>query len=285
MIKYPTGPMPQGGFGMQPMQPKPMTQPPRGGFPGQPPARGTPFTKPTGPMTQPPMGGFGGQPMQRLVERERPPVQPGSGGQSQQSSFAPREGMGQQSSPYDMMQRFQQMQQLGGLPPIGQPMDRQKQFGGGYSPEMQAYYAQDAANQAQRGQMMQGRGGGMGGQPGALQQQNAAQTLALNNQLQAMGKPAMLGASPDQMQQQVQQYQQQMGQPLNLHMAQQGGQPMSQMQQPMGQPMTPPPPPPMRMNMGGAVGMPPPNPYEQQVGQEDPRMQAMRYMQQMNLGG
>jgi hypothetical protein len=31
--------------------------------------------------------------------------------------------------------------------------------------------------------------------------------------------------------------------------------------------------------------MAPPNPYAQQVGQEDPRMQAMRNMQQMNLGG
>jgi hypothetical protein len=38
-------------------------------------------------------------------------------------------------------------------------------------------------------------------------------------------------------------------------------------------------------NDGGYVGMAPPNPYAQQVGQEDPRMQAMRNMQQMNLGG
>jgi len=46
----------------------------------------------------------------------------------------------------------------------------------------------------------------------------------------------------------------------------------------------PPPPPAPGMAMGGPVGMAPPNPYEQQVGQEDPRMQAMRYMQQMNFG-
>ena len=41
----------------------------------------------------------------------------------------------------------------------------------------------------------------------------------------------------------------------------------------------------MGMNMGGSVGMAPPNPYAQQVGQEDPRMQAMRNMQMMNFGG
>jgi hypothetical protein len=39
------------------------------------------------------------------------------------------------------------------------------------------------------------------------------------------------------------------------------------------------------MAMGGSVGMAPPNPYSQQVGQEDPRMQAMRRMQMMNLRG
>lgn len=38
-------------------------------------------------------------------------------------------------------------------------------------------------------------------------------------------------------------------------------------------------------NDGGYVGMAPPNPYAQQVGQEDPRMQAMRNMQMMNFGG
>ena len=42
-----------------------------------------------------------------------------------------------------------------GMPPIGQPMDQQRQPGMVQSPEMQAYYAQDAANQAQRSQMMQ----------------------------------------------------------------------------------------------------------------------------------
>jgi hypothetical protein len=70
-------------------------------------------------------------------------------------------------------------QQVGGQQPMGQPMDRQREYGAGtssrpentnyrplvqqgpskqpYSPEMQAYRAQDAANQAQRGQMMQQR--------------------------------------------------------------------------------------------------------------------------------
>jgi hypothetical protein len=38
-------------------------------------------------------------------------------------------------------------------------------------------------------------------------------------------------------------------------------------------------------NMGGPVGMAPPNPYEQQIGQEDPRMAAMRNIQQMRFGG
>jgi hypothetical protein len=52
-----------------------------------------------------------------------------------------------------------------------------------------------------------------------------------------------------------------------------------------GAPPPPPPPPAPGMAMGGSVGMAPPNPYAQQIGQEDPRMQAMRYMQQMNFGG
>lgn len=313
------GSQPMGGFGGQP--PMPMTQPPMGGFggpvqPGKsgiagsdfsgrggtgfggpPSAAGTPFNKPPMPMTQPPMGGFGGQP--------KPP------------------GMGQQSSPYDMMQRFQQMQQmmpqggqqpqkpvsaarqfldarqqylqggsqgarptfaqfqqqqqLGGMPPMGQPMDRQKQIGGGYSPEMQAYYAQDAANQAQRGQMMQfmqqQQQNPMQSNPmqqGGMQTQNAAQNLALNNELQAMGKPGMSGAFRDQMQQQN---------PMQFGQLSQMQQQALGVQQPMAQQQ------PMRMNMGGSVGMAPPNPYEQQVGQEDPRMQAMRNMQQMNFGG
>jgi hypothetical protein len=61
-----------------------------------------------------------------------------------------------------------------------------------------------------------------------------------------------------------------------------------QVQQPMGgfgAAPPPPPPPALGMAMGGSVGMAPPNPYAQQIGQEDPRMQAMRYMQQMNFGG
>jgi len=37
-----------------------------------------------------------------------------------------------------------------GLPPIGEPMDRQRQPGQQYSPEMQAYYTQDAADQAEK---------------------------------------------------------------------------------------------------------------------------------------
>ena len=75
----------------------------------------------------------------------------------------------------DVFQQFlsAQGQGAGGpqttMNPTMQPMDRQKQFGGGYSPEMQAYYAQDAANQAERSrrwQMMQGvQGAGQGESP------------------------------------------------------------------------------------------------------------------------
>ena len=86
------------GFGNQPQQPM-VQRPPAGGFGGQPPAMGTPFNKPTGPQVQQPMGGYG------------PGINnfgaaPGGGyGMPQQP------GMGQQSSPYDMMQRYQQMMQ------------------------------------------------------------------------------------------------------------------------------------------------------------------------------
>ena len=266
------------GFGNQPQQPM-VQRPPAGGFGGQPPAMGTPFNKPTGPQVQQPMGGYG------------PGINnfgaaPGGGyGMPQQP------GMGQQSSPYDMMQRYQQMMQGlqgfggqqggygmppqpmggrrdpfkpliqlgpgmpsaggtppmtqppmgdGGMPPIGQPMDRQKQVGQGYSPEMQAYYAQDAANQAQRSQMMQS--------------------------LQGAGQ----GASP-------------MGQPLPSGLTQQDpmqfGQPMSQMQQQalgVQQPMQSNP---MQYQQVMRPPAMPQAPNRQQIAFESPRMQAMRNMQ------
>jgi hypothetical protein len=235
-------------------------------------------------------------------------------------------GMGQQGLPSGMMQHIQQLQQQ--MP----PMQPQK-------PVSAARQYLDAWKQYQQG-------GSQGPRPTYAQfkqqQQQANQVLGLNNQLQAMGKPGMLGVSPNQMQQQIQQYQQGSGafgaapQPMTQPPQQGGGMEMGQMfggmsqqqmlarqqqagaggqppsygspsilygQPPAGgfgaapQPMTqppaggfgaappPPPPPALGMAMGGSVGMAPPNPYSQQIGQEDPRMQAMRYMQQMNFGG
>jgi hypothetical protein len=98
----------------------------------------------------------------------------------------------------------------------------------------------------------------MFGQPGALQQ--GAQQFG-QGALQG-GQPMQGGFNPATMSlgQAPMQNQQRMQQPQNAQLA--------------GK----------TYNMGGPVGMAPPNPYEQQVGQEDPRMQAMRRMQMMNFG-
>jgi len=273
--------MPLPGFGGRPMQPpmrpqvqQPKVQPRAGGrpvmqtFPSRPmtqPAVGTPFNKPTGPQVQPPMGGFGG-PMQPQVQPPmggfggpmQPQVQPpmggfgpginnfgaapgGSFGQPQQPGTGQSALGGQQDSPFNLMQRFQQMQQIqqmmpqGGQQP-GQPMG----IAGGI------------------GMPPQPMGGGDPMQPrisgGPVSDPMQDQYQAFMNQTQ--GRPDNAPMQP--------------GQPMGIAGGGTGmppiGQPMDRRKQIMTQP-------------------PAPNPYAKPIGQEDPRMQAMRNMQQMNLGG
>jgi hypothetical protein len=205
---------------------------------------------------------------------------------------------GQQSSPYDMMQRFQQMQQMmpqGGQPPPP-PMDRRaynsnyrdlrQQYRQGdrqgarpqYTPygqylqqqqqqQQQYLQQQQQQNPMQFGQPMSQMLGGNGGMPPIGE--------PMDRQKQPLTQPytpdpsQVLIRSP--MQQDVQQAAMQAGQ-----QQQQGAGMASQLAGALGG---------VGMAMGGSVGMAPPNPYSQQVGQEDPRMQAMRRMQMMNLGG
>jgi len=260
--------MPPPGFGGQPMQPRqPMTQPPAGGFGGQPPAMGTPFNKPTGPQVQQPgMGqsalggqqsspydmmqryqqmmqglqGFGGQQGGYGMPQQRgfggfggfgggygmpqqggfgggygmPPQPMGGGRQYGQSSYAdPR--------PDTRPDPFKPLIQRGpdtamgepmgiGTPPISQPMDRQRQPGQGYSPEMQAYYDKDRADQielSRRMLAMKGAGGDTGmppiGEPMDRQKQPLTQPYTPDPS-QVLIRPSA-GGMPQQapMQQQV----------------------------------------------------------------------------------
>jgi hypothetical protein len=235
--------MPPPGFGGRPMQPpmrpqvqqpkvqQPKVQPRAGGrpvmqtFPSQPmtqPAVGTPFNKPPMPQVQPPMGGFG----PGINNFGAAPG--GSFGQPQQPGTGQSALGGQQDSPFNLMQRFQTMQQM-------QQMLPQGGFGG-----------------QQPGQPM-GIAGGIGMPP---------QPMGGGDPMQ----PRISGGPvSDPMQDQYQAFMNQtQGLPDNAPM--QPGQPMDRQKQIMTQP-------------------PAPNPYAKPIGQEDPRMQAMRNMQQMNLGG
>ncbi len=187
--------------------------PPGGNF-GKPPQFGQPQNPMQGGYGQPnkPMQGGYGQPNRPMQGGYGQPNRPMQGGLNtlpltQPMPYQPNVGQPQIMAP-PPMQPYQpnvaqpltaptQPLEAQTLPTGVAPLDGRT---GTMSPEMQAYYAQDFANQAQRGQM---------------------------------------GTAP----------------------------------------------PPPGMAMGGPVGMPPPHPYAQQMGREDPRMQAMRRMQMMNLRG
>jgi hypothetical protein len=300
MSSYARGSMPTGGFGSQPQR---MVQQPGKQLGGSFGPQNIKYANPMQPQVQQPMGGFPGmgrqglpsgmmqhiQQLQQLQQQQMPPMRPqkpvSAARQYLDAVKQYRQGGSQGPRPLYSQFKQQQMQpqpqQLGGMPGqqlggMGQPMDQQRQVGMMPSPEMQAYRAQDAANQAQRSQMMQGlQGAGQGpspmsgtpnyGQPPMTQPPAGGFGAAP----QPMTQPPAGGYGPG----------------VNNYSAPQ--------RQPMAQPYTPNanqikpanPMMPQGMNMGGSVGMAPPNPYAQQVGQEDPRMQAMRYMQQMNFGG
>jgi hypothetical protein len=181
-------------------------------------------------------------------------------------------------------ERMQMVQQLmggmGGQPQQGGGMDdayqqfltqrQQPQQQGGYGPGISNY---SAPQQLQQGP---GAGGSYAARQGITQQQLMEMVRPANPMMQGgqMAPGQQLGSMPTQQpQQSAQPYQplpQGMGFPAPQNMGQQQPKPMQ---------------PGMGMNMGGSVGMAPPNPYAQQVGQEDPRMQAMRNLQMMNFGG
>jgi len=311
------------GFGAQPQQP--MTQPPAGGFGGQPPAMGTPFNKPTGPQVQQPgmgqsaLGGQQNSPfnlmqrfqqMQQMMPQFGQPPPPPMDRRAYNSNYRDlrqqyreggRQGVRPQRTPYGQYLQQQQQQQQQYLQQQQQQQQQQGQppMGGGMP---QAYYAQDAASQAeynqQREQMMrglQGAGQGespMGGNPLGGGSRTAGSPAFQQTAMQLLrpGQPMDGGTGIPPMQQDVQQAAMQLGQITPQQMQVMGGAPQqpNPMQQQQGAGMA------SQlagalggvgMAMGGSVGMAPPNPYSQQVGQEDPRMQAMRRMQQMNLGG
>jgi hypothetical protein len=175
--------------------------------------------RPGQPM-QPGFNPMGGAPMQNPMQQN--PMQ----SNPMQHQFTAQPGAGPLTTVYQQQAPMQQGQPMGVAPPDGRT--------GTMSPETQAYYAQDAANQALRGQM--------------VQQQIQSQTLPPTGTDTLGGM--MANMTPEQ-----------------IAMQQRGTAP-----------------PPVGMAMGGPVGMPPPHPYAQQMGREDPRMQAMRRMQMMNFG-
>jgi hypothetical protein len=271
-----------------------------------------------------PVGNFGGQPMQPQVQQPmggssspanikyRNPMQPQVQQPQVQQPMGGFPGMGQQGLPSGMMQHIQQLQQQ--MPPMQpqkpvsaarQYLDAVKQYRQGGSQGPRPLYSQFKQPQPQpqpqpQSDLMQ-RIQQVGGMPGQ----------------QLGGMPGQqLGGMPGQQLGGIDAYQQFLAQQRGGTGMPPIGQPMSDpfkpqisggpvgggfgpgvnnysAPQPMTQPPAggfgaappPPPPPALGMAMGGSVGMAPPNPYAQQIGQEDPRMQAMRYMQQMNFGG
>jgi hypothetical protein len=199
----------------------------------------------------------------------------------------PNPMFGQQPSPMQSsgMNPMQQGQPMGGgiqqTPMQSNPMPQGQPMGGGMQ---QNPMQSNPMAQQQYQQFMQAQQNPMQQQSAAYdqfkqaQQAQQNQTLALNNQLQAAGKPGMLGYSPDQMQQQLQ------SNPMQGNMPMGGGMQAQQaMQQAMQAQQNP-----MQSNlmqqMGKPMGGMPQAPTTQQMGREDPRMQAMRRMQQMNFG-
>jgi hypothetical protein len=212
-----------------------------------------------------------------------------------------------------MQQNPMQQQALQALQQAGQPMQGGGQFsqiagilggGGGGGQPMQGGQPPIDQQQIQRMQQMmntvsqQGQGALQGGQPmGTAYQQQPQQGGQLGGQpmqgLQYMGDKS--GQEYERFLDQQSDIQQknpmqnaygalQQAAPLAAQLGGQqlGGAPQQGQQNAgMGSQLAGA----IGMAMGGPVGMAPPNPYSQQVGQEDPRMQAMRRMQMMNLGG
>jgi hypothetical protein len=293
------------------------------------------YANPMQPQVQQPIGGFPGMGQQGLpsgimqhiqqLQQQMPPMQPQKPVSAARQYLDARKQylQGGSQGPRPTLAQFRQPQpqpgmsaigggqivggmpgqQLGGMPPIGQPLQALQQgaqqaamqAGQGASPMggapnlsrmsngiQQITGAFGAAPQPMTQPPQQGGGMEMGQMFGGMSQQ---QMLARQQQAGAGGQPPSYG-SPTIL----------YGQPPAGGF---GATPQPTTQPPAGgfgaapKPMTQPPaggfgavpPPPMRMAMGGSVGMAPPNPYAQQIGQEDPRMQAMRYMQQMNFGG
>jgi len=256
------------------------------------------------------LGGMGGQ--------MAPGQQPGMGGQQvvdprmQQPGMGGGMGGGMDDAYQQFLAEQRQTQQQSDMYNSAMrtaSMNMLPQYGGDQSnPAYQAaMQAQDAQMRTQMGiqqapmaQLQQPQQGGYG--PGISNYSAPQQSQQLGSQPPAARRPMadyrqLLGQTPWT------------GGSFNPQGQQQTmlGHPPLQQRQPMAQPYTPnanqikpanpmaqPKPlsqPPvaqsqaMGMNMGGSVGMTPPNPYSQQVGQEDPRMQAMRNMQMMNFGG
>jgi hypothetical protein len=183
----------------------------------------------------------------------KPPQQP-SMGQSALGGQQP--GMGQQNLPFDIMQRFQQMQQPG----MGstQPGMGQSSYG-----MMQRYQQMMQRMQPQGGQQQQppplpmGIAGGIGVPPQPMGGGNPMQDQYQAFMNQTQGRPDNAPMQPTGF----------AGGDTGMPpMGETIGQPMDRQKQIMTQP-------------------PAPNPYAKPIGQEDPRMQAMRNMQQMNFGG
>ena len=193
------------------------------------------------------LGGMPGQPMRPQVQ------QPGQAPMDVYRQFMATQGQGAfggGQQPGQQLGGLPGMGGGGGMPPIGQPMDQQRQLGMVQSPEMQAYYAQDAANQALRTQMMQGlQGAGQGPSP--------------NSGTPSYSTAGGAGTTPTggfgNMMDRFQQVQQIVGQPLpNPVKPQISGAPVGQPMGVAGGVGTPPQPnqPPMPMKKGGFAAKP-----------------------------
>ena len=308
--------IPMGGFGGQPMKPQ-VQKPAKPGF----------GVQPMKPQIQKPMGGFPGQPQVQ---------QPGMG----QSALG-----GQQSSPFDMLQRFRQVQQMtpqGGFGGYGMPqqggfgqmtpeqmrvMEGAPKVGGPQNSSARQSFEQFITSGGPRGlgaglfNMAQGQ---QPQQPGFIPDLSK---MSMYKQLGSMPEPTSQAENMQQQQQRQALIQQMGGQQVldqysnYVRMQQQpmvqptppqqqveqatpqrliSGGPVSDQMQPMVQP-----PAPQQVEQANSqlsparqyinamqqrqqqkrMGQISGSPYSQQVGQEDPRMQAMRNMQMMNLGG
>jgi len=282
-------PIPAGGFGGQPQQPQQPRQPqqPQGGFGGG----FQPTRQRFNPMPQQGFGGFGG-------------FGGGFGMPQQQQGFG---GFGGFGGGYGMPQQgfggfggfgMPQQQGFGGFGGFGgYGMPQQQQgfggFGGGYGMSQQGGFGQitPQQNSPVRQSFEQfiasggPRGAGAGffnalqGGQASPQEEQAPQTqsdsLLQRYRLAQQQQPMVQPRAPQQAEQDIPQIAR-APQQAEQAIPQIAGAPLDKAQQYQKE---------MRQRYQQRMGQISGNPYSQQLGQEDRRMEAMRKLQQMNLGG